>query len=67
MYESSSLENHLQLDEAADVSNCSQLIALVRYADDGTLKENFLFCEGLKKNTKVKDVLQFVKDLFCNK
>jgi len=45
----------LLLDETTDFSKCSQLIALVRYVHDGTIK-NFLFCEELKTITKAKDV-----------
>ena len=57
---SSSQKISLQLDESTHVSNCSQLIALVRYVNDCTVKEDFLFCEDLKTTTKGKDVFQFV-------
>ena len=61
---SNSLKISLQLDESTDVSNCSQLIALVRHVSDGIVKEDFLFCEELKTTTQGKDVYQFVKDFF---
>jgi len=57
------LKISLQLNETTDVSNFSQLIALVRYVHDCTIKENFFFSEELK-TTKVKDMFQFVKDIF---
>ena len=53
------------MDESTDVSNCSQLIALVRYVSDGIVKEDFLFCEELKTTTQGKNVYQFVKDFFA--
>jgi len=54
---------HPDLEETTDVSNCSQLIALVRSAhDDGTTKENFLFCGEWKITTIPKGVFPFVKN-----
>ncbi|KAF2353268.1 hypothetical protein FHG87_015977 [Trinorchestia longiramus] len=37
----------LQLDEATDVSNLSQLAVLVRYVKDDVINEDFLFCKPL--------------------
>lgn len=42
----------------------ANLIALVRYVHDGTITENFLFCEAMKKAITAKDMLQLVKDVF---
>ena len=53
----SSLKISLQFDESTDVENCSQLIVLVRYVHDGSIKEDFLFCEDLKRTTKSKDII----------
>ena len=64
---SSSLKISLQLDESTDVENCSQLIVLVRYVHDGSIKEDFLFCEDLKRTTKAKEIFQCVKKFFCKK
>ena len=61
----SSLKISLQLDESTDVENCSQLIVLVRYVHDGSIKEDFLFCEDLKRTTKAKDIFQCVKNFFA--
>ena len=45
----SSLKISLQLDESTNVTNCNQLIALVRHVNDSAAaKEEFLFCEKLK-------------------
>ena len=61
----SSLKISLQLDESTDVENCSQLIVLVRYAHDGSIKEDFLICEDLQRTTKAKDIFQCVKIFFA--
>uniref|UniRef100_UPI00358E7D1C protein FAM200C-like n=1 Tax=Myxine glutinosa TaxID=7769 RepID=UPI00358E7D1C len=61
----SPLKISIQLDESTDVSSCCQLITLVRYVNDGAVKEDFLFCEDLKTSTTAKDVMQLVKDLFA--
>ena len=37
----------LQLDEANDLTKCSLLIALVWHVSEGTVTEDFLFCEEL--------------------
>ena len=61
----SSLKISLQLDESTDVENCSQLIVLVRYVHDGSIKEDFLFCEDLQRTTKAKDIFQCVRNFFA--
>ena len=61
----SSLKISLQIDESTDVENCSQLVVLVRYVHDGSIKEDFLFCEDLKRTTKAKDIFQCLKIFFC--
>lgn len=61
----SALKISIQLDEFSDVSRCSQLIKLVRYVNDGAVKEDFLFCKDLKTNTIAKDVVQLVKERIC--
>ena len=40
----------IQLDESTDVSSCTQLITLVRYVNDGAVKEDFLFYKDLPKH-----------------
>ena len=47
---SSFLKISRQLDESTNLSNCSQLIAFVRYFSDGIVKD-ILFCEELKTTT----------------
>ena len=37
-----------QVDKSTDVSNCSQLIAVVRYVKNKEIEESFLFCQSLK-------------------
>ena len=54
----------LQLDESTDVSNCSQLIAVVRYVKNKKIEESFLFCQSLETTTKAKDVFHMIKEFF---
>ena len=37
----------LQLDESTDIANVSNLLAYVRYEENGEIKEDFLFCKPL--------------------
>ena len=37
----------LQLDESTDISSCCQLLTMIRYVKDKTVKEEFLFCKPL--------------------
>lgn len=55
----------MQLDESTDVSQCSQLLAFVRYVHDDEIKEEFLFCEPLLETTKASDVFEIVKNFFA--
>ena len=54
----------MQFDESYDVSQCSQLLAFVRYAHGEKIKEDFLFCEPLLETTKAIDVFTMVKEFF---
>ncbi|KAK3875335.1 hypothetical protein Pcinc_019781 [Petrolisthes cinctipes] len=46
----------LQVDESTDVSNCCQLLAVVRYVKEKKVEENILFCQSLKTTTQAIDV-----------
>jgi len=50
----SRLKISLQLNKAIDVSNGSQLIALVRYGHDSTIKENSFSVKNWKQPSKQK-------------
>ena len=41
----------LQLDESTDVSISADLLAFIRYEFDGTICEDFLFCQSLPTHT----------------
>ena len=56
----------LQLDESTDVSQCAHLIVFVRYAHEGNIKEEFLFCEPLLKTTKAIYIFEMVTSFFDN-
>ena len=53
----------IQLDESTD---CSQLMAFVRYIHSGKLKEEFLFCTALKSTIKASDILTTMSTFFEN-
>ena len=54
----------LQVDESTDVSNCSQLIAVIRYVKNKEIEESFLFCQSLKTTSQGKDVFDMIKEFF---
>uniref|UniRef100_UPI00358E3DDC zinc finger BED domain-containing protein 5-like n=1 Tax=Myxine glutinosa TaxID=7769 RepID=UPI00358E3DDC len=54
----------IQLDESTDVSSCSQLIAFVRHVKGDSIKEEFLFCRSLERNTRAVDVMEKVTEFF---
>ena len=60
----SSAKISIQLDESTDVSNCSQLIAFVRYVKMSVIEEEFLFCKALETTTTARDVFNLVKKFF---
>lgn len=54
----------LELDEATDVSNLSQIAVFVRYVKDDMIKEDFSFCKPLTTTTKAAEVKKLVDDFF---
>lgn len=56
--------NSMQLNENTNISQCSQLLAFVRYVYSETTKEEILFCQPLLKCTKTIDVFEIVLNLF---
>ena len=54
----------LQLDEATDVSNTSQLLVYIKYVADERINEEFLFCQSSKTTSKAADVFQVLSDFF---
>ncbi|KAK3885513.1 hypothetical protein Pcinc_010254 [Petrolisthes cinctipes] len=55
----------LQVDESTDVSNCCQLLAVVRYVKKKKVEDNFLFCQSLKTTTQAIDVFNKIKEFFA--
>ena len=41
-------QHGLQIDESTDVSYDAQLLVYVRYLEENTLEEEFLFCRALE-------------------
>ena len=54
----------LQVDESTDVSNCCQLLVLVRYVKNNKVEESFLFCHSLKTTSKAIEVFSMIKEFF---
>ena len=54
----------IQLDESTDVASLSQLIAFVRYIENGTMKTEFLFCKPLKTTCKAEDIYDIIANYF---
>ncbi|XP_045117651.1 protein ZBED8-like [Portunus trituberculatus] len=54
----------LQVDESTDVSNCCQLLAVVRYVKEKKVEESFLFCQSLKTIAQAKDVFNNMQGFF---
>ena len=54
----------LQLDEFTDIYSCCQLLTMVRYVKDKTVKEEFLFCKPLHTTATAGDIFNLVKEFF---
>ncbi|XP_045120470.1 protein ZBED8-like [Portunus trituberculatus] len=54
----------LQVDESTDVSNCCQLLVVVRYVKEKKVEESFLFCQSLKTIAQAKDVFNNIQGFF---
>ena len=54
----------MQLDETTDCAQCSHLLVFVRYVNNSSIKEEFLFCRPLITTTKAQDIITVVKDFF---
>jgi len=49
-----------QIDESTDISNHAQLIAFVRFIDEGVIINQFLCCKNLPSTTKGQDVFDIL-------
>ena len=50
----------IQVDESTDISNHAQLIAFIRFIDEGTIINQFLCCKKLPTTTKGQDVFDIL-------
>jgi len=50
----------IQTDESTDISNHAQLIAFVRFIDEGVIINQFLCCKNLPSTTKGQDVFDIL-------
>ena len=54
----------LQLNESTDISSCCQLLTMVRYVKDKTVREEFLFCKPLQTTATAGDIFNLVTEFF---
>ena len=54
----------MQLDESTDIASNCQLLVFVRYVHKDSIKEEYLFCEPLLKNSRAADVFKLVDSFF---
>ncbi|KOC60752.1 SCAN domain-containing protein 3 [Habropoda laboriosa] len=56
----------LQIDEPTDIKNRAQLIAIVRFVDEGTItiKEHYLFCNEFPEQTTGEEIFRVTDDFF---
>uniref|UniRef100_UPI003AABA6E5 zinc finger BED domain-containing protein 5-like n=1 Tax=Centroberyx gerrardi TaxID=166262 RepID=UPI003AABA6E5 len=50
----------LQLDESTDIANLSNLLAYVRYENNGEIKEEFLFCRSLPTRSTAEAIFDIL-------
>ena len=54
----------IQLYESTDIAGLPQLSVFIRYINNATISENFLFCTALKLHTKGEDIFQCLNSFF---
>ena len=54
----------IQLDESTDMAGLPQLSMFIRYINNATISEDFLFCKALKLHTKGEDIFQCLNSFF---
>ena len=55
----------LQVDESTDRTGKSHLLAFIRFINNETLVNEFLFCKELKGTTKGEEILKLVDENIC--
>ena len=46
----------IQLDKSTDIAGLPQLSVFIRYINNATISEDFLFCKALKLHTKGEEI-----------
>ena len=57
----------IQLNKSTDIFKCCQLLTMVRYVKDKTIREESLFCKPLQTTATIaSDIFNLVKDFFID-
>ena len=52
----------IQLDESTDVANCAQLMVYVRYIEELSVQDEFLFCHPLPTRTTAEEIFKALNE-----
>ena len=54
----------IQLDKSTDIAGLPHLSVFIRYINNATISEDFLFCKALKLHTKGEDIFECLNSFF---